>query len=391
MKTRLVHTLVNSLVVLVSIGVIIMILELASRLFVIPTGINENMDFFNLRTSSYYQKDETLGWLPRKNVHGVHNQSGSFSTTFQTNSRGLRDRDYPPTKSKNFRRIIVLGDSFTWGWGVGDQEIYTEVLESRLKNAEVINLGVTAFGIPQEFRYLQQEGMQYDPDIVLLALCLNDIETPATTTQNTEQTTKSQENQDENSFAKLKRYLSSHSSLFTFIMGRINANKSLVNWLVQVGVKGDLAGYEKLDINIRPMLKVYPEELHLAFEQTKSNLLHMKEFLYNRGVRFVVILIPSLQSVEDETAFAQSIAYLKFDTDDFDTEKPYRLLQEFGKENDIEVLSPLVSFKRTHQQKTKLFLNRDMHFNALGHELFAHEVYSYLLHGSDSLNPHDLN
>lgn len=365
-----------------------MTLEVASRLFVIPDG--KSMDFFSLRASPYYQKDETLGWLPRKNVHGVHNQPGSFSTTFQTNSRGLRDRDYPLTKPKNIRRIVVLGDSFTWGWGVGDQEIYTEVLESSLKNVEVINLGVTAFGTPQEFKYLQQEGMQYDPDIVLLALCLNDIEPHATTNQKAEQTTKSQENQDKNIIATLKRYLGSHSNLYTFVMGRINTSKSLVNWLVQVGLKGDLAGYEELDINVRPTLKVYPEELHLAFEQTKSNLLHMKEFLHNRGVRFIVSLIPSLQSV-DETAFSHTIAYTKFDPDDFDAEKPYRLLAEFGKENDIEVINPLPSFKRTHQQKAKLFLNRDMHFNALGHELLAHEVHGYLLQRPDSLNPHDLN
>lgn len=388
MKTKLAHILVNILAVFVSTGVIVMTLEFASRLFIIPA--RENMDFFSLRSSPYYQKDETLGWLPRKNVHGVHNQPESFSSTFQTNSRGLRDRDYLLTKPKNVRRIVVLGDSFTWGWGIGDQEIYTEVLESLLKNVEVINLGVTAFGTPQEFKYLQQEGMLYGPDIVLLALCLNDIEPRVPMKQKAEQTTKRQESQNENIIVELRRYLGSHSSLYTFVMGRINTSKPLVNWLVQVGLKGDLAGYEELDINVRPTLKAYPEELHIAFDQTKSNLLHMKEFLRNRGVRFIVILIPSLQSV-DETAFSHSIAYTKFDPDDFDAEKPYRLLAEFGKENDIEVINPLASFKKTHQQKAKLFLNRDMHFNALGHELLAHEVHGYLLQRADSLNPYDLN
>lgn len=63
------------------------------------------------------------------------------------NSLGFRDREYEVVKPDNAYRIFVLGDSFTFGWGVNNGEAYPEVLERELDalyNAttfEVLNLG----------------------------------------------------------------------------------------------------------------------------------------------------------------------------------------------------------------------------------------------------------
>ena len=80
----------------------------------------------------------------------------------------------------------------------------------------------------------------------------------------------------------------------------------------------------------------------------------------------------------DEKAFRHSIAYTHFNPEDFEIEKPYRLLEEFGHAHGIEVINPLTSFKRKHHEGARLFLNRDMHFNAVGHELLAHEILAYI-------------
>lgn len=353
----------------------LLVLEGLSRL--VFSAVRKEMDFFKLSTSPYYRSDETLGWRPRENVLGVHNQEGSFATKFRTNSRGLRDREYSIEKPNGVTRIVVIGDSFTWGWGVGDQEIYTEILEASLKGVEVINLGVTAFDTSQEFRYLEVEGMKYEPDIVLLGFCLNDIFTNDTSWKRPVQDDGSFLDVDEPLFLKLKRFISTHSTLYSFTIERINTNKELVNLLVKLKLKSELAGYEELDINLRPALKVYPEKLEPLLEQTKGRFLDIKRFLDERGVRFIIAFLPSLQSV-DEKAFHHAIAYTRFNPEDFEIEKPYRLLEEFGQAHGIEVINPLSSFKRKHNEDARLFLNRDMHFNALGHELLAHEILAYL-------------
>lgn len=375
MKNKSASALANLLLLIIVTCAFLLVLEGLSRLVFSP--VRNEMGFFKLSTSPYYRSDETLGWRPRENVLGVHNQEWSFATTFRTNSRGLRDREYSIEKPNGVTRIVVIGDSFTWGWGVGDQEIYTEIVEASLKGVEVINLGVTAFDTAQEFRYLEVEGMKYAPDIVLLGFCLNDIFTNDTSWKRPVQEDGGLMGVDEPLFLKVKRFISTHSALYSFIIERINTNKDLVNLLVKLKLKSELAGYEELDINLRPALKVYPEKLEQLLEHTKARLLDIKRFLDERGVRFIIAFLPSLQSV-DEKAFHHAIAYTRFNPEDFEIEKPYRLLEEFAQAQGIEVINPLSSFKRKHNEDARLFLNRDMHFNALGHELLAHEILAYL-------------
>ncbi len=67
--------------------------------------------------------DRLLGWAHRPN------QSGTFKhpdvhVTVKLNSHGLRDNEYPMTRTKN-GRILVLGDSFGWGFGVEHEDIFS--------------------------------------------------------------------------------------------------------------------------------------------------------------------------------------------------------------------------------------------------------------------------
>ena len=135
-------------------------------------------------TGHRYLYDETLGWrnIPnwRATTHG---------RLLTINDQGLRDRDYAYQKPEGVKRILVLGDSYAWGYGVSDEQIFTEVLEVNLaKKAhgvwEVINSGVSGWGTDQQYLYLQKEGLKYDPDIVVVAFFIgNDIDNNASLRQ----------------------------------------------------------------------------------------------------------------------------------------------------------------------------------------------------------------
>ena len=122
-------------------------------------------------TGHRYLFDAKLGW---RNIPNW--QATTHGKSLTINSRGLRDRDYPFKKPADVTRILVLGDSFTWGYGVADDEIFTEVLETRLAESaaeyEVINSGVSGWGTDQEYLFLVNEGFRYAPDIVVLAFFL---------------------------------------------------------------------------------------------------------------------------------------------------------------------------------------------------------------------------
>ena len=98
------------------------------------------------------------------------------------NSLGFRDsRDYTLEKPADTIRILVLGDSVTFGHGTLDDTTYPYLLEQRLRawrpdvNWEVWNLGVPGYNTRQELTYLQQIGPLAKPDVVVVGFYPNDF------------------------------------------------------------------------------------------------------------------------------------------------------------------------------------------------------------------------
>ena len=120
--------------------------------------------------------DPELGWRLLPDVE----KRGPFwgvDEPARTNSRGWRDAEHPLAKPPGVRRIVALGDSFTFGVDADYGERYTEVLERDVERCEVVNLGVNAFGTAQELRALEVYGLAYDPDVVVLVVFLgNDLD-----------------------------------------------------------------------------------------------------------------------------------------------------------------------------------------------------------------------
>ncbi len=62
----------------------------------------------------------------------------------------------------------MLGDSFTEGVHVAEDELFTALLESSAPDLEVINTGVIAWGTIQQYLYLRDEGLGFQPEHVVL-------------------------------------------------------------------------------------------------------------------------------------------------------------------------------------------------------------------------------
>ncbi len=123
--------------------------------------------------------DERLGW---RNIPNWKTTANGHTLTI--NSKGLRDREYPYQKPPGTMRILVLGDSFAWGYGVADDQVFSEVLEAKFEqtgaNIEVLNGGVSGWGTDQEYLFLVDEGIKYAPDLVVLAIyVVNDVDNNA--------------------------------------------------------------------------------------------------------------------------------------------------------------------------------------------------------------------
>ncbi len=100
-----------------------------------------------------------------------------LGVTYTMNALGARGPLIAHARQPGTPRILLLGDSVTWGFGVADDESLPAALSTRLRDVEVVNLGVAGFGTAQELVLLREEGLAYQPDHVVLVFTLaNDVE-----------------------------------------------------------------------------------------------------------------------------------------------------------------------------------------------------------------------
>ncbi len=95
-------------------------------------------------------------------------------TIVKINSHGFRDYEYSLDKPNNTFRIIVLGDSYTFGLGVELNDSYPKILEKLLNKGvggwtyEVLNFGVPGSELPEKVELLSDKALFFNPDLLIL-------------------------------------------------------------------------------------------------------------------------------------------------------------------------------------------------------------------------------
>lgn len=109
----------------------------------------------------------------------ARHQSGEFDITVKINKLGFRDHEYPLNKKKK-QRITVIGDSFTFGWGVNAEDCWVKILENDLTktglDVEVLNLGKGGAS-PVDYAQIAEKTIPFlKPDLVVVCvLQANDL------------------------------------------------------------------------------------------------------------------------------------------------------------------------------------------------------------------------
>jgi len=110
--------------------------------------------------------DDALGWALVPNASASSSATGT-PVEYRINSKGLRDDETDYVKSPGTLRILLLGDSRTFGYGVPIEQHFSKLLEGYFRNVEVINMGVSGYGVDQELLAFRKEGVRYQPDVVI--------------------------------------------------------------------------------------------------------------------------------------------------------------------------------------------------------------------------------
>jgi hypothetical protein len=121
----------------------------------------------------FWSYDAALGWAHRPNKKGRFARQ-DFSVEVSINSAGLRDDELMPGKSEQ-NRMLVLGDSFGWGYGVEHRERFDTLLEQRNPDWDFINASVSGYGTDQQYLWLKENGDKYQADALMLLMYQNDF------------------------------------------------------------------------------------------------------------------------------------------------------------------------------------------------------------------------
>lgn len=314
----------------------------AASLLVCIAGIEIVLRFSGYGNLEIYEPDPVLYWklkpqqdcytkVDRKPVH--------------INTHGTRGRDFAVPKPPQTLRIVSLGDSKTFGWGLTEAETYSGRLEKMLqqhlgtnRQVEVINAGVNAWSYYQLFAYFRDYALGYQPDIVLVADA--NLWTQFS---------------DKNDAAFVKKF-QSRVRLKNFLR-----RFALYHYFVEVKLKDFYARYRTRFIPVDPqqdaLFKEQQQKDPGAF--FRENLQALCRLSVSNQVQPVLIYIPTL--------------------DELNTNQPSTVLQ-VKTEVSRQWQAPLVDLSPDLKPKgQELYLDADpVHLNAAGNALVAQRVFNTL-------------
>lgn len=119
--------------------------------------------------------DPEIGWVALPNL--------SFPDLFgpgiglRTNAQGFRrSEDTEKQVPRGKIRVVASGDSFTFGYGVSNEDAWTAVLEHLDPRLEVINLGMSGYGFDQAYLWYRRAGLPLEHQVHVFAFISDDFE-----------------------------------------------------------------------------------------------------------------------------------------------------------------------------------------------------------------------
>lgn len=223
----------------------------------------------------------------RRHAPGVYHQSYRLHrddeprvTTITIDRRGFRNGVPAANDGGEKRLIACLGDSYTFGYGVDDDETWPFQLREALNSAagspvfETLNAGINGMNTAQEATYLKERVMRVSPELVLLAFYLNDAAIGA------------------NALGS-EHELKKPPPLYEFV----NRNPTFVG-LRERSRLADLIGdrlvkSEYLEFLGTSRTQLYRED-RPGWKKCRKELLRIRDMCARRGTRFAVVFYPLL-------------------------------------------------------------------------------------------------
>ncbi len=290
------------------------------------------------------------------------------------NSLGLRGDEVSVPKPPRTIRIVAVGDSITFGYGIPVEDTYAKILERCLNQGvfggaryEVLNGGTLGGSLSDYLHFLNEKAELVHPDVVLIGLSLNDI-LVYSESGSVSEIGAHQHGRNMPRTRSFSRFLLRHSQLYMFCYPRL---------------KSFLYGSGILDINeVRGSdfvaLAPASEYQKHAWESSLGMLSRILTFCREHGYELVVVVFPmQMQMSAAELRFYREKTHLRLG-DEAASGEPQRRLRAFAAAAGATLVDLLPAY-REHRSED-LYLHNDKipadptHPSIRGNQIAADEI-----------------
>jgi len=405
-STRRPGCLARLFVVLLSVLFSLLLLEIGARvLYSSKQRSNADADYLVI-----FQPDEKLEWTHAPNRSVTVEVEGQ-PVLISTNGHGLRDIEYEYTKPPDTFRILVLGDSYTEAVQVNLEQAYHTILEERLNatgaepHIEVLNGGVSAYGVTRATAWYEEEGRRYEPDLVLLAYYMgNDMrdDHPALAQIDVLPGLRRQQFFEVGPDGALREVQAAASDLDA-PTNRLSENASLVSRLDAVFFANSRLYFYLRPLlteqvppvrrllynmgvvgNPYPVLQQYAVPVDPVFEEAwrlqDALIARLDAAVRADGARFVVLIIPDWVQVQPDLLINHYPLFYPEMLEAMDFDQPDQALIGILERHNIQYLYLRPGFAEQYAADGQpLYGARTEHWNPQGHALAAAMLYDWLL------------
>ena len=312
-------------------------------------------------------------------VENIPNTSANFlGVPVRINRLGLREDEIATPKPLHTLRVVVVGDSVTFGYGIPVENTYAKLLEKRLNEQssdgmryEVLNGGTLGGSLADYLHFLTMKAELLQPDIVIVGLNLNDVFVYSESGNISEDGAEWQGARQPR-LHRFSEFLLRHSHLYMFCYTRLKLS------LYALGVL-DMNKLQGSNFAALAPPSAYQAE---AWESTLGMLSRIAAFCWEHGYRLVVVVFPmQMQMSPAELKFYREKYRLQLG-DGALTGEPQRRLREFAAATCMSLLDLLPVYRTYNSQD--LYLRNNMirsdpnHPSVKGNQVAADEIFRVL-------------
>jgi lysophospholipase L1-like esterase len=275
-------------------------------------------------------------------AHAPNRSAFLMGVPVSISSAGLRDGEYTLAKPTGVYRIMMLGDSTTFGWGVRQADTAAKFLERKLNGqlppgynkVEVMNTGVGNYDTVQEVTYYETIGFKYQPDLVVLVFFINDPEPVP---------------------VEKKSFLIDRSYLIAFATNRFDG------LLRHAGVRPDWKKY---------YASLYDDD-RPGFQACKKALISLAGSTRSNGAKLLVAILPELHQING---------------DSYPFRAAHQKIEAVLASQNVPVVELIDGLKGHGPEETLWVTALDDHPNAKANDLISDQLKQWVLANISRLN-----